>query len=220
MLASPTSGLVSQHTTKAHDDAHIWHQVTDPQVQATGPYWATHLHLGRRGLYRAIRANETLVGRLELARSWAASSWTAGKVTLAEAFGLSRKQNAQFQFPQLNATLPSDYAQTMGGSVSTNSKTYSQAQLQDLWVQAGGNPAKAQIASAIAMAESGGKTNATDNDSNGSVDRGLWQINSVHGALSTYSPLANARAAVQLSANGTNWSPWVTFTSGAYLKYM
>lgn len=155
-----------------------------------------------------------------MAKSWALDSWTPGKVSLAQAFGLSKKQNAQFHFPQLNAGLPSDVAQSSSGSVKPNAKSYTQSQLQDLWVQAGGNPAKAQIASAIAMAESGGKSNATDNDSNGTTDKGLWQINTSNGALSTYNPLANARSAVQLSDNGTNWSDWVTYTTGEYLRYM
>jgi hypothetical protein len=47
-------------------------------------------------------------------------------------------------------------------------------------------------------------------------ERGYWQINTNHGSLSTYDPLGNAKAAVIISANGTNWHPWTTFTSGAY----
>ena len=63
---------------------------------------------------------------------------------------------------------------------------------------------------------SGGRQYATDNDGNGTVDRGYWQVNSIHGALSTYDPAGNAPAAVQLSGDGTNWSPWVTYQTGAY----
>ena len=37
-----------------------------------------------------------------------------------------------------------------------------------------------------------------------------------YGSLSTYDPLGNAKAAVIISANGTNWHPLTTFTSGAY----
>jgi len=47
-------------------------------------------------------------------------------------------------------------------------------------------------------------------------ERGYWQINPVNGALSTYGALGNAHAAVVMSGNGANWSPWTTFTSGAY----
>ena len=72
------------------------------------------------------------------------------------------------------------------------------------------------MAAEIAMAESGGHQYATDLNGGRSTDRGYWQINSVHGALSTYDAEGNARAAVQISDNGRDWSPWVTFNSGAY----
>ena len=93
---------------------------------------------------------------------------------------------------------------------------YSYAQLQDLWKSVGGSAIAAPFAAAIALAESGGDSSSTNNNSNGSTDRGLWQINSVHGGLSTYDPIANARAAVQISNNGTNWRPWCTaWSNGA-----
>ena len=72
------------------------------------------------------------------------------------------------------------------------------------------------MAAEIATAESGGQQYATDNDSNGTMDRGYWQINSIRGAQSTYDPAGNARAAVQISRDGTNWTPWVTYNTGAY----
>lgn len=77
-------------------------------------------------------------------------------------------------------------------------------------MQAGGNPAVASMASAIALAESGGNPDAKNSNSDGSTDRGLWQINTVHGPLSTFDPLNNAKAAVSISKNGTNWRPWCT----------
>lgn len=89
-------------------------------------------------------------------------------------------------------------------------------ELKALWIQAGGNPQNAAIAAAVALAESAGRTDAGPTNGNGSVDRGLWQINSSHGSLSTFDPLGNARAAVQLSNNGANWQPWCTaYTDGA-----
>ena len=96
----------------------------------------------------------------------------------------------------------------------------SYAQLKALWIDNGGNPAVADIAAAIAMAESGGVANASNTNSNGSIDRGYWQINSVHGSLSTFDPVANVKAAIQISNNGKDWNPWVTYTSGAYKKFM
>ena len=86
------------------------------------------------------------------------------------------------------------------------------AGLEQLWESAGGSPAVAVTAASIAMAESGGNQYAT-----GTVgERGYWQINPVNGSLSTYDPYGNARAAVIMSGNGANWSPWTTYTSGAY----
>lgn len=88
--------------------------------------------------------------------------------------------------------------------------------LEHLWVAEGGNPSQAQTAASIAMAESGGDRNAVNHNTNGTVDRGYWQINSIHGAQSTFSPRANARAAIAISGDGSNWSPWVTYQTGAY----
>ena len=94
--------------------------------------------------------------------------------------------------------------------------TLSCSGLEALWESAGGSPGTAFMAAEIATAESGGRQYATDADGNGTVDRGYWQVNSIHGALSTYDPAGNARAAVQLSGDGTDWSPWVTYQTGAY----
>jgi hypothetical protein len=94
--------------------------------------------------------------------------------------------------------------------------TLSCSGLEALWESAGGSSGTAFMAAEIATAESGGRQYATDDDGNGTVDRGYWQINSIHGALSTYDPAGNARAAVQLSDDGTNWVPWVSYNTGAY----
>jgi LysM repeat protein len=84
--------------------------------------------------------------------------------------------------------------------------------LEQLWREAGGAPGEEVTAASVAMAESGGRQFAT-----GSVgERGYWQINPNHGSLSTYDAFGNARAAVIISGDGTNWSPWTTFVDGAY----
>jgi hypothetical protein len=93
---------------------------------------------------------------------------------------------------------------------------YTFEQLKALWVQAGGNPAASAVAAAVALAESGGRPDAFNGNGGRSQDRGLWQINSVHGAQSTFDPLGNARAAIAISNNGSNWKPWcVAWTDGA-----
>jgi lysozyme-like protein len=97
---------------------------------------------------------------------------------------------------------------------------YTAMQLQQLWLRAGGSVATAPMAAAIALAESGGDPNAINHNTNGSIDRGLWQINSVHGAQSTLDPAANAQAAVAISQGGKNWQPWTTYITGAYKKFL
>jgi hypothetical protein len=91
------------------------------------------------------------------------------------------------------------------------------AQVEQLWEQEGGAPTAAFMAAEIAEAESSGHEDATDRDSNGTVDRGLFQVNSAHGSLSTYNVDANVRAAVYLSDDGENWEPWRTYVTGAYI---
>jgi LysM repeat protein len=85
--------------------------------------------------------------------------------------------------------------------------------LEELWDAAGGNPAHAFMAAEIAMAESGGDQYALSPTD----DYGYWQINVSNGALATFNAMGNARSAIILSDNGTNWGPWTTYWSGAYV---
>lgn len=94
---------------------------------------------------------------------------------------------------------------------------YSFAQLEGLWIQAGGSRALAPVMAAIALAESRGNPDATGKAAG---EKGLWQINpKVWGSLATYDPLGNARAAVHVEAS-QGLSAWTTYTSGAYRKYL
>jgi LysM repeat protein len=110
-------------------------------------------------------------------------------------------------------------AATQGSHTSTHSGpgglsgTLGCSGLEQLWDAAGGNPSHAFMAAEIAMAESGGDQYAhspTD-------DFGYWQINASNGSLATYDAYGNARSAIILSDNGTNWSPWTTYTAGLYV---
>jgi len=84
--------------------------------------------------------------------------------------------------------------------------------LEALWVAAGGAKSHAFVAAEIAMAESGGRQYAHSPTN----DFGYWQINGVHGAMATYNPIGNAKAAIAISSNGRNWRPWTTYVTGAY----
>ena len=103
---------------------------------------------------------------------------------------------------------------------------YSQSQLYSLAVSVGLPSSNALIASAIAMAESSGDSNAINPGGNGDIEYsvGLWQINLLAHPQYTVSqmqdPTQNAKAMSVISNGGTSWGAWGTYTSGLYRKYM
>ena len=126
---------------------------------------------------------------------------------------------------------PSNLAQTTGvdipgtatsasvpgvqNSALPSSGTYDTAQLQALWVQAGGDPSKAKNAACHAMQESGGRPAVTSSNPDGGTNVGLWQLDT-RGKGAGYSVAAlqnavnNARITVLATRNGTDWSAWAT----------
>lgn len=100
---------------------------------------------------------------------------------------------------------------------------YSYGQLEQLWIQAGGPKSLAPLMAAVAMAESGGRANATNPNDNGGTQTswGLWQVSDgthnepVPGILD---PLTNARAAVA-KYHSQGLGAWGTYDSGAYRQY-
>lgn len=110
------------------------------------------------------------------------------------------------------------------------SKRLSYKTIEDLWTKAGGDPKKAPVMAAIAIAESGGRPSAL-NDTPPDYSVGLWQIN-YYGALRPgrtkefgspsalmASPTAQARAAVAIERQ-QGLGAWSTYSSGAYRKYL
>lgn len=106
-------------------------------------------------------------------------------------------------------------------------------QLISLAQQAGFQGTAAQTAAAIAMAESGGNTQAY-NPQGADNSYGLMQIN-MKGALgpqrlkqfsissneALYDPAANMRAAYSVyKSAGNSFSPWTTYTKGTYKQYL
>lgn len=81
---------------------------------------------------------------------------------------------------------------------------------------------------AIALAESGGNEGiVSDPNTNGTIDVGLWQINSTHRDshpewTTTWlqNPDNNAKAMAALSNRGTYWIPWSAYKNGAYRKHL
>jgi LysM repeat protein len=114
--------------------------------------------------------------------------------------------------PHTTAYRPRHSAPPPHGRVTDLQGTLGCGGLEALWRSAGGAPWAEVTAASIAMAESGGNQYATG----AAGERGYWQINPVNGVLSTYSAYGNARSAVIMSRDGTNWSPWTTWVDGGY----
>jgi hypothetical protein len=104
-------------------------------------------------------------------------------------------------------------------------------ELKALWIAAGGAPAEAPTAAAVALAESAGNPQAMNKNTNGSMDVGLWQINFIHkGAfglpatveafvVALKDPATNARAAVRIKA-AQGWNAWVAYKNGKHKPFM
>lgn len=113
--------------------------------------------------------------------------------------------------PINNTTTPS--TQTVdpitGQSPGSNQGTgLTFAQVENYWIQAGGNPQAASMAAAVADAESGLNAAASRTNPDGTTGIGLWLLPQNGTPPGSIDPLANARAAVQLSQNGTDWTQW------------
>lgn len=108
-------------------------------------------------------------------------------------------------------------------------------QVERYWVGAGGPLSAAVTAAAIASVESGDITDRLQGSSPSAptvataatptdpsyIGWGLWQI--TPGSAADYNPAVNAKLAVgkyegSLAAGGGGWSPWTTYTSGAYVS--
>lgn len=112
------------------------------------------------------------------------------------------------------------------------------AQLEELWVTAGGSEATADTAAAVAQAESGGNTaeilNTARPDLAGyhppapgnlpEYSVGLWQINELaHPQYTTtqlLTPVGNVNAAVAISDGGASFEAWSTFKNGDYRRFL
>lgn len=144
----------------------------------------------------ACHAAAAVMARVQLAPP--ASPAASGPVLVASTSHVQGTAQQQVQ--------PQSQSSAGGGTLSCSG-------LEQLWDEAGGNPQDAFMAAEIAMAESGGRQYALSPTD----DFGYWQINASNGALATFNPLGNARAAIDLSGNGTNWSAWTTYTAGLYV---
>lgn len=104
------------------------------------------------------------------------------------------------------------------------SAALSDAQLMSVVKSAGFSGTDAVTAFCIALAESGGRPDATNRNTNGSTDSGLFQINSIHTALlktgNVFDPNANAKMAYSLyKGRGNKFTDWVTYNNRKYVMF-
>lgn len=82
-----------------------------------------------------------------------------------------------------------------------------------------------EIAFAVMRAENRAcNPSASNSNTNGSVDRGLFQVNSVHkNKVKTlddlYNPTTNIRVAYSVY-QGSGWAAWSTYKSGRYIAFL
>jgi len=77
----------------------------------------------------------------------------------------------------------------------------------------------------VAFAESGGRPEAVNRNTNGSTDHGLWQINTIHGSLlnqgNRNNPADNAKMAYTVwQRAGGKWTPWATYNNQRYRTFL
>ncbi len=102
---------------------------------------------------------------------------------------------------------------------------YGKTELVALWTSNGGSAGTADVAQAVAQAESSGNPHAVSQNPDGGTNVGLWQLDT-KGKGAEYTvpqlldPATNAKVAVSGSGNGKDWSAWATYTSGAYKRYL
>lgn len=88
---------------------------------------------------------------------------------------------------------------------------------------AGFTRGEAIVATAIAISESDLDTNKKNINANGSIDRGLWQINNRFWSnisnKCAFDPSCNAGAAYDIYKKHGGWRNWTMWRNNAYKKY-
>jgi len=111
--------------------------------------------------------------------------------------------------------------------------TLTPAGIATLALSAGCDPGAAVIATAVAMAESGGSPSAQGDvglmDATWDWSAGLWQIRGLRAERNTgglrdsvanQAVAKNAAAMHEISSGCRDWTPWSTYNTGAYLQFV
>jgi Lysozyme like domain len=181
------------------------------------PYRGSHRKPSRAGHAAAAAGTLAAAGAIALAAAPAAgASVTAGGTPLVT-HAVSAEHLAYLHWRHLRHEEHLAYLQelrdrhtvttTFAEQDTVAAGIFSPDQLGQLWLEAGGSPAAESTAECIAHFESGGNSSAISPTD----DFGLWQINASHGpVMATLDPMGNARAAVAISDDGTDWAAWTT----------
>jgi hypothetical protein len=94
----------------------------------------------------------------------------------------------------------------------------SKGQIETYWIRNGGNKSKAPLMAAIALAESGGNVNSVNPEGPEHAE-GLWQIKGQIVPGNPLDPNVSAKNAIA-KLNSQGLGAWVTYTNGAYKKYL
>jgi hypothetical protein len=175
--------------------------------------WAqhsSHIHIALRSLAGAAAALEDTVRRQKIIGPPGAMRDATQAIADRVRRGLNRYIRGQ--------DFGADTEHLSAGAMS-------KAQLRSLWVRARGPRNVANMAAAIALAESGGIPNRNNADRPGDgghhIAAGLWQILGLPFEGNVYDPLTNARMAVaKYRGAGNTFRPWVAYTNGNYRQYM
>lgn len=117
---------------------------------------------------------------------------------------------------------PPYFAEQPQPALSVSASAVSMSQIASYWISAHSKD-NCQTAVAVAMAESRGDCSAQYVNGPGSIDRGLWQINSYwHPECSdscAYSCSCNAGCAVSVWKS-SGWNAWATYKNGLHRPYL
>lgn len=100
-----------------------------------------------------------------------------------------------------------------GAAGGPTPKIFSPADMVSFWAQNGGDPARAQYAAGVMMAESSGNPDSTSSNPDGGTNVGLFQLDtkgvgSGHTIEELKDPTKNTQITIMATRNGTDWADW------------
>jgi Lysozyme like domain len=200
--------------------------VTLPDVSGMG--WV--LIASVVGLVAFVALHPTVVNAAAMV--WSMRRPLVVLLALAVAVSVGRSMTVHVATPPaattFSAPVPApDYATAPAGP----GVVYSYEQLSGALTSAGVPAASANVGAAIAEAESGGRSDAVhlcpprcDPGQGPEASYGPFQINLIGRSWITpacaEALACSANGASRISGRGSNWTPWTTYTSRAYRRYL